>query len=212
MERVRKEAFWLYGVIVGLAVREALTITVPHFALKSQVVAWMVRLEAWRLVVFLAVIVRFYLGSATYFDKVYDNPETADSVPKKNYSLDYILGFLNFLMFFGWSATIPVPDRLMLGISQYLWFLTAIILFDAVWLIVSWKYDSTKFIKGWVFYNVSTFLICALIFAVTEGISGNSVLAEELAFPFILLISAVDIIEVTRGKQYLLDFLRRTFS
>lgn len=215
MGRVQKEAFWLYGVIVGLAVREALVATVPHLALKqapAEMVPWKIHLEGWRLVVFLALIIRFYLGAAAFFDSVYDNEATAKTIANKNYSLDYTMGFVNFLMFFAWSSTIPIHDRLLLGTSPYLLFLSAIILYDLVWLAASWNYGTVKVVKVWAVWNAITFLVCGFLFLVVEGVWGNAVLAEEVAFPFLLLISAIEIIELTRGKQYLMGLARQFFE
>jgi len=65
---LHKHAFWLYGVIVGLAVKEALVSTVPDILTPTEP-KWESIIDFSRLVVFVFFITRFYLGSAYFFEE-----------------------------------------------------------------------------------------------------------------------------------------------
>jgi hypothetical protein len=114
MVRYHDHAFWIYGVIVALAIREALSTVIPHtipILAQSQITSQpepknQLILEAMRLVLFLAMTIRFYLGSCRYFDQVYCADDSAVKFPHANYSMDFVLGLIHFLLFFTWSETL----------------------------------------------------------------------------------------------------------
>jgi hypothetical protein len=178
MLKAHNHAFWMYGVIVGLAIREALTRVVPHAvplianALPGAVDAAQLlpiqphhkALEAIRLITFLAVIIRFYLGAGIYFDEVYCADTAASMYPKpKNYGVDFLSGMIHFIFFFAWSETLIGHERFAHGLSGFLLVLGIILLYDIVWWIVSVKYSTKVTIRVWAVLNAGTFAIAYLI-------------------------------------------------
>src|SRR6478672_10322850 len=100
MKKAHTHALWIYGVIVGLAIREALTHVMPlalvppsaaplldqltpELKKLAQVLQYhppppatgQLILIGIRLVVFLVMVVRFYFGSVQYFTTMHDLTE-----------------------------------------------------------------------------------------------------------------------------------------
>src|SRR5258708_36586817 len=105
-EGLRKQSFWLYGVIVGLAIKESLETVVRHLISPPPGLLHDTLPESSRLLVFLFLIIQFYLGAVWYFDEVYENPETAKDYTDKNYAVDFLFGLIHFLFFFAWALSI----------------------------------------------------------------------------------------------------------
>lgn len=162
---IYKHAFWLYGVIIGLAIKQAIDSVLPHWINPAAVPANIhpthgKYLEWLRLFVFLFLAVRFYLGSAYYFGQVHES-DTADAdFPNRSFGTDFILGFLHFLGFIFLASTIHVhsgePMRLFpLGVIFILGY-------DGVWFLYSWAshLDSRRLIKWWAIVNLFIVLAC----------------------------------------------------
>lgn len=203
MERIHTQSFWVYGVIVGLAIREALSHTIPNIISSNGDPRWFVRLETWRLLIFLTMIIRFYLGSSLFFDKAYIDPASSPKFQKKSYGLDFICGLAVFMIFFGWSITIGDKSRLSHGMSNFLLLLTVILAYDFVWFMVNLRYDTVHSIKLWTTINILTLVFAAVIFFLTREIKDNDVLAEELAFIPVALFSYGDFVEmISRNRIF----------
>lgn len=56
---LHKNAFWIYGVVVGLVIREPLSCVVPDL-IQRGMTGRFVQLEVWRTALFPVLIVRFY--------------------------------------------------------------------------------------------------------------------------------------------------------
>jgi len=73
MRKLHEKADWVFGVLVGLAIREALVDMLPQLAPSwfshqaGRGVTPQLALEFWRLLLFLLMILRFYLGSVVFF-------------------------------------------------------------------------------------------------------------------------------------------------
>src|ERR1051326_1596554 len=157
-EGIHKHAFWLYGVLVGIAIKHALDATVPHIFDPSHIQAQLTPAQLalpqsqysfypdlGRLIVFLILTIRFYLGSAFYFSDIHDasssleipdlGSESTEEQPlNKNYALDFICGFAHFLVFVILAMNIDPHTK------QLFWFpvLVGFILFyDFIWWIFS---------------------------------------------------------------------------
>ena len=86
---LHRHVFWFYGILVALAIRDALLSVIPHIiAPTPDVETWAVYEEVFRLALFLLVIIRFYFGSVVFFGDVYINSDTAPKYVRKNYGLD----------------------------------------------------------------------------------------------------------------------------
>jgi hypothetical protein len=206
MEKIHTQSFWVYGVIVGLAIREALSRTIPGIVSSNPDPGWFVRLETWRLLIFLTMIIRFYLGSSLFFNKAYIDPVSSPKFQKKSYGLDFICGLVIFMIFFGWSITIGDKTRLSHGMSNFLLLLTVILAYDFVWFIVNLRYDTVHSIKLWMAINILTFVFAAVIFFAIREIRSNDVLAEELAFIPVALFSYGDFVEMISNNRVFSGF------
>jgi hypothetical protein len=100
---VHQHAFWLYGVVVGLAIREALNNSVPAllgapgpgttFPSRALLVI--------RVTVLLLLVMRFYLGSAAYFGQAHPIGSASDGQrgrPGMAYASDFLAGLLHFIL------------------------------------------------------------------------------------------------------------------
>jgi hypothetical protein len=208
-KRLNTSAFFLFGVIVGLSIREALVRISPHLLLPSDVVGWQVRLEALRLVVFLFTIVCFYFGASHYFDKVYVNDDTAAKFIKKSYGLDFASALVHFLIFFGWGTTATDHSRFSWGGGPFLLFLGAVLLYDLVWLLANRKNDSVQEIKIWTFMACAVSALAGLVFFLVRAISANDVIAEAFALIIVMVYILVDFAELVSGKTFSVDMIKK---
>ena len=106
---IYKHAFWLYGVIIGLAIKQAFEAVVPHWIHPSADlphVDYTLYLELLRFFTFLFLTIRFYLGSAYYFGLVHEAANADQEFPRRNFATDFVLGFLHFLGFVLLALTI----------------------------------------------------------------------------------------------------------
>ena len=231
MLRLHSHAFYLYSAIVGLAIREALVgagrhifIPLPPAAASasaySTLAPWQIHLEAFRLVLFLFTISCFYFGCGLYFEKVHihsealvnpragtDRPEeTATTGNKKSYGLDFGMGLIHFLIFFAWAIAITDHSRYSWGVSPFLVFLTAIFLYDLVWLVVSARLDSVEEIKLWAWVCAFFWFIGAVVFFGVRAWK-NDVVAEEACYFVFYFYLCGDVIELFSGKPFFLKWI-----
>jgi hypothetical protein len=215
MQRLHAHAFWIYGVIAGLAIREALVRAGSHVFLPSSpsflpadVLPWKLHLEAFRLITFLMTITCFYFGSAFFFDKVYLNEATAPKFEKKSYGLDYILGMVHFLVFFAWSLTLADHSRFRWGLSPFLLFMSAILLYDVVWFVASIRFDTMQELKLWTFFCVVVFFLAGVVFFFSKAVWGNDVIAEEASFIVVVLYLLGDLVELFTNRPFFSELIR----
>ena len=207
MQRLHNHAFYLYGVIVGLAIREALVDTGPHVFIPSNVAPWKIHLEALRLIVFLATIGCFYFGAGVYFDKVHLG-ESSTNYSKKSYGLDFVMGLIHFLFFFAWALTLTNHSRNSLGISPFYGFLSAVFLYDLVWLIANIRFDAAHEIKMWAVMCLIVWCLATGLFFTVRAITNNDVLAEEISLGLYACYLVGDAVELFSGKPFFLTLLQ----
>ncbi len=212
---LREHAFWLYGVLVGLAIKAGLEGALPHiiqFAHINELLTpqQLSRPQAFygfypdlvRLIVLLILIVRFYLGSAYFFGDVHPNNgnNEAEVDSKTNYALDFISGFAHFLAFVILGLTIDVHT------VPIFWFpivITFILLYDGLWWAFSMPYKKTrKIIKWWALVNALNFGASLLIYALLLLLKFDSLIAELWSYSVVLGVSAYDIGSMMSGKPY----------
>jgi len=193
MREFHKDFFWLYGVIVGLAIREALTQTLHHaFSTPAPDAVWVLHIEAWRTALFMVVIVRFYVGAVVFFHKVHGPSSPAAG----NYQLDFVMGLIQFIFFYAWSVSIFTYARSNKGFSAFLWGALLILLFDLVWLLFNWRYDTAERLKVSAIVNVLTALVSFVCFLTCAALLDmNFQVAEEVALVPICLASILWIVE-----------------
>jgi hypothetical protein len=201
---IHKHAFWLYGVVVGLAIKSALETSVPHLINPSRLSRELYRAgelvpfdhthisypEIVRLGVFLALIIRFYFGSAFFFGEAYEGDNAEQEYPKKNYGLDFIFGFLHFCLFFVLALTIDIHT------SPVYWFpvlVGVILVYDLFWYGFSFTQDTSSLIFWWTVVNLLTALAAGLVYVLISGGTQNPLRAELWALWLVAIVSIVDI-------------------
>lgn len=205
-------AFWLYSTIVALSMDQALRETIPNF-IKPPAAnpAYDQFAYAFRLSIFLVVVIRFYLGGAIFFERVHAGATADKDFPEKSYVIDFLSGLLHFLLFFVWAYSIDLNTKppLMFPIV-----LAVILLWDVPWFLASLPFDPHKLIKLWMAINVlATGLGLAIYLFVLNVLFPTRspqayVAAEKAAYILIIIISMLDIWELVSKKQ----IFRRMFS
>jgi hypothetical protein len=202
-KELHKHAFWLYGVIVGLAIKESLESVTPHvFAPPTSEIGVFPDLA--RLVVFLILIVRFYFGSALFFGSAYEAPETQGAFTNKNYALDFLFGFLHFFIFFLLAFSIDIHTKPVMLFPSLL---AVILFFDTLWFVFCRKYDTRDLMVWWMVLNLVTLILSALVYLVADRLGASKTLAEQLAFIPIILASILDFAELVTSKTLIADYV-----
>lgn len=204
-KNIYKHAFWLYGVIIGLAIKEALEITIPHLINPSRLAMELAQNhqqfnfphpqyslypELLRLTVFLALVIRFYLGSAYYFGTAYDADDADKKYQKKSYGVDFVFGFMHFIGFVVLALTIDIHT------TPFQWFgyaVAFILLYDFVWYVFSYRQDTSDLIFWWMVVNGVNCLGSAVLYLIVERQTGDTIKAEIWALWPVLLVSGFDI-------------------
>jgi hypothetical protein len=206
---IYKHAFWLYGVIVGLAIKDGVDSVVPHLINLGGAASANVAhpphglyLEILRLFTFLFLAVRFYLGSAYYFGLIHESNQGAILFPRRSFGSDFILGFFHFLAFAFLALTIHVhvgePMRLFpLGVAFVLGY-------DVVWFVYSWLYklDTRRKIKWWAIVNGGVLVICVALYLSVEKFTSDSLRAEIWTLWLVFWVTLFDIGWMMRRKPF----------
>ncbi len=197
--QLRKEMFWVYGVIVGFSLRQVMIDILPRvlpawFVDPPQAVApgsdtWW--LESFRLLVFLLMITRFYLGAVVFFKN-----------PRGEHIHDVSLGYVHFLIFFAWSLTLKSHAEGWFGLSAYLLVMGIVLLYDYAYKISpSWKKDSAH-IRVWAARNLST-AVCSLApsWILQNYYHANQWHVELLPLLLVLFVTVLDFYEMFKEKE-----------
>ncbi len=202
---IHKHAFWLYGVVVGLAIKEALETSVPHLINPARLAEELARSgqrlnfpdaeigllpEILRLAVFLALTIRFYFGSAYFFGTAYEADDADTKYHKKNYGVDFIFGFLHFISFVILALTIDLHTS---PVQWFVYTVAFILVYDLFWYGFSYKQATSKLIFWWMFINLLNALASAFIYSIIERNSKNIITAEFWSLLPVLIVSIFDI-------------------
>jgi hypothetical protein len=199
-----KNAFWVYGAILALAIREVLTGVAANFyaaiAAGLSIFTHTSGLEVFRAWVFLVLIVRYYLAIALYFEDVYADVNTA-KFARKSYPIDFVSALLIFLVFFVASVTASHHDVFFgnLKAPVFLTVLVLIKLLGTLWWFAAkiGNFDTQALLKETRDYNHGCVL--ATIFAyfiLVHGFKWEPVDAEILTLVFVLGFSGWDAVQV----------------
>lgn len=218
-----KHAVWIFGVLVGLAIKEAITRIAPHllsYETEPSADMWP---EALRLTVFGLMIVRHYLGAAHLFDNVHAEALKAVSesdgslsvserarlrIAGKQFGVDFFAGLLHFTLFSVWSLTLELHhlDPANTGRLVSEWAFRAVLLFiltyDVFWIIPRPR-PHPRELKLWTVINASTAVVGALWFWwLWRSRNWTSIDAEIPPLLLVGLISIVDIAQLTMGTEF----------
>jgi hypothetical protein len=198
LRRIYEQAFWLYTIIIGLAIRQVLIEIIPRFFNHVFTTALPLPtpelspsgfgIELFRSLVFLVVITRFYLGSVLVLAKLTAVP----AGPTEGSWVHVGSGFVHFLLFFGWAYT-PFVTATTAGPSLFVYVLITILLWDIVWLCLTPKDQKTQF-RPWVYRNIRTVVYMAIAFFSTWYLSAQA--REAVMLLIVVVISIKDFWEI----------------
>jgi len=197
-------AFWLFSTIVGLSIKEALSETIPYIITPPANPAFDRVFYGFRLAVFLIVIIRFYLGSAVFFERAHAGETADEDFPRKSYSIDFLFGLFHFILFFVWAFSIDI-DKKPFWLFPVM--LAVILLWDLPWLLVSLKQQSVQLIKLWAAINGMTALTGFVAYKLVRSSFNfptwemSYTWGELAAYCVVLIISALDIWELISKKD-----------
>lgn len=197
---LHKHAFWLYGVLIALAIRQALLSVIPDIFkafLEPSGHSENLQLESARLFVFLVVTIRFFLGSVSFFEDAYEAEDADTLYPTKNYARDYIFGLIHFLFFFAWSLSIDAeqPKRLFPILLAFILF------YDVPWYVAGKQYDTKRRMKLWANLNVATLLVAGFVYACARLNGQTYGVAQQWAFVPVVIVSVLDTAEIIGKKE-----------
>jgi hypothetical protein len=134
---LQKQALWLIGVLMGVALKEAMTNTHAVFVNRGEPWGWLMALV--RLLLFWLVSLRFYLGAVYYFNTSFDEPPSVSGVLRRQFGRDLTFGLIHFAFVCFWGLSIALFDR---GWSVFPLLLLTILLCDAFW--YAWAVSATR--------------------------------------------------------------------
>ena len=204
-EDLHKHGLWLYGIILSLAIKEALTHVAPHVFNPPAGDARGLIAEFGRLLLFLFLSVRFYLRAVRFFQRAYNNPDSDERYKTKSFPIDFLFGFCLFLFFFGCALSIDV------SVIPHFWFplLVALILFwDLPWCFALRHSDTRHLIKMWAFVNMLTLVVGLLIYFIVRPATDPRI-AEWVAYIPIVIASGIDLAELTGNRELFSEGLRK---
>ena len=236
-EGLRRQTFWLYGVIIGLAIKDALETVVGHLMVPPDGSYRDVVPETVRLLVFLLTAIQFYLGSVWFFDKFHEGPElppeqppddTAMPTKRASYSVDFLFGLFHFLIFFAWALSLDTHKG---HLHTFPILLVVILLYDGLWCWACRGLETYTEIRKWTFTNIGVIVASIAVYCVTyliiivvqqlkapgsfdfwAGDAFRHRIAEPIAMIPVLLVAGVDIIGLITDRQLVADWVVGKFK
>lgn len=182
-------ASWLYGTIVGLAIKEALSDSVPYIISPPADPQVHPLVYAFRLGAFLSLLIRFYLDHSVFFEKAH-SVEASDLFPSKSYVLDFLVGLVHFILFFVLAFSIDLTKR---PPDLFFWMLFTILCWDLAWFLACLIFDTLELVKLRTVVNIATAVLILLVHVVayqsTPGPAGRA--AREPRVSADLIVNAV---------------------
>jgi hypothetical protein len=210
LSKLYDQSFWLYTVIIALAIRQVFIEIIPRFlnyyfgsALplptpEPNPSAFYIELV--RSLVFLIVITRFYLGGVLVFGGLTQDP----AGPPKGSWVHVLTGFVHFLLFFAWAYT-PFITAQFWRASLFVWVLILILLWDVFWFLLSPE-SQRAVIKSWLYRNLRT-VICMVIIIFIANLWFSAQVQETVVFVLVVFISVADLREMFSKKKPPSNFL-----
>lgn len=211
---LQKQALWLFGVLVGLAIKEAITDVYDDILNRNE--PWGGLLEATRLVLFFVVILRFYLGAIQYFNAAYSPSVASTDLLKKRFGTDFVFGLMHFTMFCFWGLSATVLDHRW---ALFPTLLAAVLLYDIVWYLWSVQ-DTRRMIRIWAVFNAVTAAVATIAFGVTafgfmclannwrvELTQTQGAICEAVAYIPVIVASAIDLGGLVYGREGVEEWL-----
>jgi hypothetical protein len=176
---VRDHSLWLYGVVIGVAITNAITEALP--------------LEGWlvgvRLATFLLLAVRFYVGAARFFAEYYPGGNRDGA----RFMADFILGLIHFVLFVALAVAFAEDAPPRWGYYSYFEFvLVGILIFDLPWWWLCKRgTERRERVRYWALQNFATAVLVLGTHAAFEAML-TSEASEAIGLVWVLVFSAVD--------------------
>jgi hypothetical protein len=206
--RLHSQASWLYGVLVTLGVREGLSQIIPKLTNHGSEDNWTLFLHVFRLTFFLITIIRFFLGSVRYFEQVYLLDYSDEDYPRKQYGIDFLVGFVHFMIFFAWATTIADVSHRDRGYCHFTFLALAVLLYDVAWLVVNINSDTRRKILKWTLINLASVGIAALAWLFVE----NKYVQEEVAMCWLAAVGLVDVASLLDDEELIERAIAKIFG
>lgn len=180
---LQRHAFWFFGVLVGLGIKEVLTGLGPELLTRIGQETWPLVLSGLRLLVCVFMGLRLLFGAAVHFDDIQD--EAAEQ-----HRRDFLSGSVHFLLFVFMCLSASLDET-----EPFLYLLSATLLYDFLWWATcGFKLsENTKRIRHWALWNFGTFLFAGLVYLAGAG--------EIWALFVVILASIWDIVTIYRGDD-----------
>ena len=176
---------------------------IPLFTKPDFSFNWETLLCLIRLVIFLLMITRFYLGAAIVFSLRIEKGEELRS------GIDLFVGLAHFLMFVAWATTLTLNGNLWWHTSPFLVFLGGILLYDVVWWLFSkFSRGRNPMLPKWTVLNAATLAISCGIYWVLVWCGIDRMAAEEWCFLPAVICSLYDITKLLTGSPASADPVR----
>lgn len=214
-------ALWLFGVLVALAMEEAIKSVVPHLLLFSDNNR-VLGVEALRLMVFGLMIVRHYLGAAYLFEDVHAqalqprkvaDPQQPEEdarlrAAQRQFGVDFFTGLLHFTLFSAWALTLeahhvdasdlsPLPRQFAFQGT-----LLFILVYDFFWLLWRPKPHPQE-LKFWTTINMATAMLVLLSYHVARASEWTPIDAEVPGLLIVVAVSVFDIMQLTMNTNFI---------
>ena len=155
-QALHPHVFWLFGLIVGLGIREALIDVAPALTFDEEYHTQPQPLHVLRLCLYIAACFRFYLGGVRYFLAVHDK-KPADIADQRWFVVDVGSGLAHYILFFIWGTTLLRGPSFILDLPWYMVGLFTVLLYDVLWYLLSVGRPGVKDQIGyWAFVNSVT--------------------------------------------------------
>ena len=203
-KELRKQFLWLYGVVVGLVIREATIRVVPLFTHPTTPLGWNTAFLFARYFVLMLMVVRFYLGAATVVNYEWEGSATVESE-----AISLLSGLAHFVLFFAWASTLDIDagTRSFLNFSEFEVLLLLVLLYDVAWWAMSGGHRFEK-LTLWTTLNLGTAVLCVAIHMVLAALMQRWKLIESIVFLPVVFVSLIDISEILTQRELFRKWLR----
>jgi hypothetical protein len=219
VSELQKQTLWLVGVLMAVALKEAITNSHAVFFGRDEPWGWLV--VGGRLSLFLFVSLRFYLSAVQHFSTAFE-PPPASALRHRQVGRDLIFGIIHFAFVCFWGLSIALFDRRWLVFPGLL---MPVLLCDVFW--YAWAVsDTRRAIRVRVLVNAFTAAWATLAFCVTafalmcfangwrvELTQSQGAICEGAAYVPVVIASIVELRRLVHGRagveEWLGDALHR---
>jgi hypothetical protein len=163
-EDAHRDAFWVITVVGGMSVAKAIEqfitgVSLSHWSLGVGVVIL-------RMIVFLVIAVRFFIGASVFFQQVHIEAGHDLKFPNRNYVIDFSSAIAHFSILYWLALGIGTEPSspVVLEHEQFSLALCMVLLYDWVWYALSAASSCTKIIRSWATRNTLTLIPCVIAF------------------------------------------------